>query len=248
MLKAPKPRPGLLSKPRRLPRRRKNKKKKSQQRSRRDPGGGSALPEIALTGGIGSGKSTVADGLVRRGAVLIDADRIVRDLQQPGEPVFAAMVERWGSGIVAADGTLDRSAVAAVVFNDAAELDALNAIVHPAVGEAMAEQRAAAARQSPGAVVVLDIPLLVTPDGEIIAERYRGLAGVLVVDAAPEVAVRRLVAQRGLSDDAAWARVSSQADRETRLSAADFVIDNNGGIDELSPQIDAAYRWAASLP
>ena len=186
-------------------------------------------------------------GLVERGAVLIDADQIVRDLQQPGEPVFEAMVQRWGQAVVAADGTLDRAAVADLVFNDADELDALNAIVHPAVGTEMVKRRAAAAGQSPDAVVVLDIPLLVRPDGEPIAERYRNLSGIVVVDADPEVAVRRLVAQRGLSEEDARARIARQADRESRLAVADFVIDNNGTPADLEPQIDACYRWAASL-
>ena len=189
----------------------------------------------------------MAAGLVERGAILIDADQIVRDLQQPGQPVFDAIVGRWGPTVVAADGTLDRAAVAAVVFKDADELDALNSIVHPAVGEEMARRRAAAAERSPGAVVVLDIPLLVRPDGEPIAERYRGLAGIVVVDADPEVAVQRLVAQRGLSDDDARARIANQASRESRLEVADFVIDNNGSADDLEPQIDACYRWATSL-
>ena len=186
-------------------------------------------------------------GLVERGAVLIDADEIVRDLQQPGKPVFDAIVARWGPTVVAADGTLDRAAVAAVVFNDADELSALNAIVHPAVGEEMVKRRAAVAEQSPGAVVVLDIPLLVRPGAEPISERYRGLAGIVVVDADPEVAVRRLVAQRGLSTDDARARIANQASRESRLEVADFVIDNDGTVAELEPQIDACYRWAAAL-
>lgn len=186
-------------------------------------------------------------GLVERGAVLIDADQIVRDLQQPGEPVFNAIVERWGPAVVAADGTLDRAAVAAVVFNDPDELSALNAIVHPAVGTEMAKRRAAAAEQSPGAVVVLDIPLLVRPDGEPIAERYRDLAGIVVVDADPEVALQRLVAQRGLSEEDARARIASQADRESRQEVADFVISNDGAPEELESQIDACYRWARTL-
>ena len=186
-------------------------------------------------------------GLVERGSILIDADEIVRDLQQPGEPVFDAIVGRWGQSVVAADGTLDRAAVASVVFKDAEELAALNSIVHPAVGEEMVRRRAAAAEHSPGAVVVLDIPLLVRPDGEPIAKRYRNLAGIVVVDADPEVAVRRLVAQRGLSDDDARARIANQASRESRLEVADFVIDNNGTVEELKPQIDACYHWACSL-
>ena len=186
-------------------------------------------------------------GLVERGAILIDADEIVRDLQRPGEPVFEAIVQRWGPDVVSGDGTLDRAAVAAVVFKDADELAALNSIVHPAVGTEMAKRRAAAAEQSPGAVVVLDIPLLVRPDGEPIAERYRDLAGIVVVDADPEVAVQRLVAQRGLSDDDARARIANQASRQSRLEVADFVIDNNGTVEELETQIDACYRWARFL-
>ena len=186
-------------------------------------------------------------GLIERGAVLIDADEIVRDLQQPGRPVYEAIVQRWGPGVVAADGTLDRAAVAALVFNDADELDALNAIVHPAVGIEMAERRAAAAQRSPDAVVVLDIPLLVRPGGEPIAERYRDLAGIVVVDADPGTAVQRLVAQRGLSVQDARARIARQADRESRLAVADFVIHNNGTRAELEPQIDACWRWATAL-
>ena len=186
-------------------------------------------------------------GLVERGAILIDADQIVRDLQQPGQPVFEAIVKRWGPVVVAADGTLDRAAVAAVVFKDSGELDALNSIVHPAVGAEMVKRRAAAAEQSPGSVVVLDIPLLVRPDGQPIAERYRDLSGIVVVDADPEIAVQRLVAQRGLSEEDARARIASQADRESRLEVADFVINNDGTVEELEPQIDACYRWASAL-
>ena len=179
--------------------------------------------------------------------MLIDADRIVREFQQPGMPVFEAMVRRWGASVVAADGALDRAAVAALVFDDADELAALNAIVHPAVGEEMATRRAAAASRDPGAVVVLDIPLLVRPDGEPIAQRYRRLAGIVVVDADPDTALRRLVEQRGLSEADARARMARQADRQARIETADFVIDNDGGLDALEPQIEACHRWARSL-
>jgi dephospho-CoA kinase len=171
----------------------------------------------------------------------------VRDLQQPGEPVFDAIVRRWGPIVVAEDGTLDRASVAAVVFKDADELAALNSIVHPAVGTEMTKRRAAAAEHSPGAVVVLDIPLLVRPDGEPIAQRYQDLAGIVVVDADPDVAVQRLVVQRGLSADDARARIANQAGRESRLAVADFVINNDGSLEDLEPQIDACYRWARSL-
>src|SRR5690606_3485624 len=123
--------------------------------------------EIGLTGGIGSGKSTVAALLVERGAVLIDADAIVREVQEPGTPVFAAMVERFGPGIVAPDGTLDRAAVAAIVFADREQLEALNGIVHPAVSDEMTRRREALAATD--ATVLLDIPLLVE-------SKYSGLA------------------------------------------------------------------------
>ena len=125
--------------------------------------------------------------LVARGAVLLDADRIVRDLQAPGGSVFAAMVERWGERIVADDGTLDRQAVAAIVFKDADELEALNSIVHPAVAEELKTQREAV--QGSDAIVVLDIPLLVRADGTSDKDRYANLAGIVVVDVDPSVAL-----------------------------------------------------------
>ena len=155
--------------------------------------------EIGLTGGIGSGKSTVADLLVERGAVLIDADRIVRELQAPGGSVFAGMVERWGDAIVSSDGSLDRQAVAEIVFNDEDELKALNDLVHPAVGEEMKAQREAVLGTD--AIVVLDIPLLVRADGTSDKDRYANLSGIVVVDVDTEIAVERLVEFRGFSED-----------------------------------------------
>ena len=202
--------------------------------------------EIGLTGGIGSGKSTVADLLVERGAVLIDADRIVRQLQAPGGSVFAAMVERWGDTIVAADGTLDRQAVADIVFNDEDELTALNDLVHPAVGEEMKQQREAV--MGTDAVVVLDIPLLVRADGTSDKDRYANLAGIVVVDVDTELAVQRLVEYRGFAADDAEARMANQASREDRRAVADVVIDNSGPLDDLVAQVDAAWEWMRSLP
>jgi len=197
-----------------------------------------------LTGGIGAGKSTVADGLVDRGAILIDADRIVRELQAPGTPVFRAMVERWGQKIVAPDGSLDRAAVAAIVFNDAEELQALNTIVHPAVRAEMMARLAAVADTD--AVVVLDIPLLVDEQGSARSE-YRDLAGIVVVDADPELAVERLAAHRGFSEVDARARVARQASREQRVEAADYVVDNSGTIEALDAELDRLWAWIGSL-
>ena len=194
--------------------------------------------EIGLTGGIGSGKSTVAALLTERGAVLLDADAIVRELQEPGTPVFVAMVERWGDGIVAADGALDRQAVADRVFGDADELAALNTMVHPAVADEMTRRREALADTD--ATVILDIPLLVESGHE-------GLAGVVVVDVDPEVAVQRLVAHRGFSEDDARGRIARQASREDRLARADLVVDNSGTVADLSAEVDRVWAWIEGL-
>lgn len=200
--------------------------------------------EIGLTGGIGSGKSTVADALVARGAVLVDADRIVRELQEPGRPVFEAMVERWGERIVAADGTLDRAAVAEIVFGDEEELAAINGIVHPALAEEIEARRAAAASD---AVVVLDLPLLVPADGEPVAEQYTNFAGVIVVDVDADTAVERLVAHRGFSEEDARNRIANQASREDRRAVADLVIDNSGDLAALEAAVDRAWEWIQTL-
>ena len=202
------------------------------------------MVEIALTGGIGAGKSTVSAALAERGAVLIDADEISREVQRPGTAVFEAMVGRWGDGVVAADGGLDRAAVAAIAFGDEAELAALNAIVHPAIGAEMAARRQAA---SGAEVVVLDVPLLVRPDGSLVPEIADDVAGVVVVDADEETAIGRLVEQRALSEADARARMARQASREARLAAADFVIDNSGTRPQLEAQIEACWTWIASL-
>jgi dephospho-CoA kinase len=194
---------------------------------------------VGLTGGIGAGKSTVSAALAARGATVVDADAIIRDLQQPGEPVFEAMVARFGDGIVAPDGTLDRQAVAAIVFNDAAALQDLNAITHPAVGAEIAARMEAA--RGTDQIVILDIPLLVE------GGRHT-TGGILVVDCPVEVAVDRLVTQRGMAEADARSRIANQASREDRLARADFVVDNGGPPDALPPQIDAAWAWIEGLP
>jgi dephospho-CoA kinase len=194
---------------------------------------------IGLTGGIGAGKSTVSARLRERGAVIVDADAITKELQQPGTDVFAAMVARFGDRILAADGTLDRQAVADIVFNDPEELKALNAIVHPAVGVEIF--RRIEAQTGTDNVVVLDIPLLVE------GGRY-AVAGVLVVDTPVEDAVRRLVEQRGMDEGDARARIANQVSREDRLAKADFVVDNGGRPADLEEHIDKAWAWIQSLP
>lgn len=200
---------------------------------------------VGLTGGIGSGKSTVSRLLAERGAVIIDADAITREVQQPGTEVFGAMVARFGDGIVAADGNLDRQAVADLVFGDPEALADLNGIVHPAVGVEIAT-RLAAASEAPtptGAaapVVVLDIPLLV--------ETGRSdVAAVLVVDATEEDQLERLVDQRGLDPEDARARMSRQATRAERLARADLVIDNTGDLEQLVAEVDRAWSWLVAL-
>lgn len=194
---------------------------------------------IGLTGGIGSGKSTVSALLAARGAVVVDADAIVHDVQRPGTPVFTAMVERFGEGIVAADGTLDRARVADIVFNDPEALAALNAIVHPAVGAEIARRLTELAATDE--VVVLDVPLLVE------SSRAYPVAGLLVVDVDPEVAVARLVEARGMREADVRARMAKQASRDERRARADRIVDNSGTLADLERQVDEAWAWIGTL-
>jgi dephospho-CoA kinase len=194
---------------------------------------------IGLTGGIGSGKSTVSALLAGKGAVIVDADAITREVQQPGTDTFKAMVERFGEGIVGPDGALDRNAVADIVFNDPDALADLNHIVHPAVGAEIASRMQALAEGDD--VVVLDVPLLVE------SSRAYPVAGLLVVDVDPEVAVHRVVGQRGMREDDVRARMTRQASREQRLARADRVIDNSGDLDALARQVDEAWEWIGGL-
>ena len=193
---------------------------------------------IGLTGGIGSGKSTVSSKLAELGAVVIDADAIVRDVQAPGQPVLAAMVDRFGPAILDEQGELRRQAVADIVFSDTQALADLGAIVHPAVHQEI--ERRLAAEADGDRVVILDVPLLV--------ESGRSdMAALIVVDVDPELAIARLVEHRGFSEADARARVARQASRAERVAKADIVIDNSGSIDALAPQIDAAWTWIQSL-
>ena len=188
---------------------------------------------LGLTGAIGSGKSTVSALLEAKGAAVVDADRIAKELQQPGQPVFDAMVEAFGPGIVSDDGTLNRQAVADIVFHDEEALKRLNGITHPAIGRRIAERIAELAETD--RVVILDVPLLVGSD------QYE-TGGTIVVDVDPDVAIARLVEFRGFSEADARARLAAQQRREDRLAIADVVIDNSGTIDDLGPQVDALWE------
>lgn len=189
---------------------------------------------VGLTGGIGSGKSTVAASLVDRGAVLIDADRIAREVVAPGGPAHQPLVDRFGPGILAADGTIDRPALAAAAFTDPAALADLNAITHPAVGAVMFERRHAG--YPDGTVVLLDIPLLRPEHRKVLA-----LDLVVVVDCPVPVALERLVAQRGMDRADAEARMAAQISREERRAVADVVVDNSGDLAQLEAQLDRLW-------
>jgi dephospho-CoA kinase len=193
---------------------------------------------IGLTGGIGSGKSEVARLLVARGAEVIDADQIVRKLQQPGAEVYDAMIKMLGQEIVSTDKSLDRTKIAGQVFADESMLKKLNELVHPIVRRVMNE-RVESFRDT-DKVVVLDIPLLV--------ENPRpGLDGVLVVDLDTQIAIQRLVEQRQMKLEDAQARVAKQATREQRRAIAGHVIDNSGDRQALEASVDRAWTWIRSL-
>ncbi|MEU8120013.1 dephospho-CoA kinase [Spirillospora sp. NPDC049024] len=189
--------------------------------------------KVGLTGGIGSGKSEVSKRLREHGAVVIDADMIAREVVEPGTPGLAAVVAEFGEDVLLPSGALDREKVGRVVFADPDRLAALNAIVHPLVGERMQELMDAAPAD---AVVVYDVPLL--------AEN--GLAGmydeVVVVDAPEEVQLDRLVARRGMTEEDARARMANQASREERRAVATRVIDNSGSLADLKSQVDALWE------
>jgi dephospho-CoA kinase len=195
---------------------------------------------VGLTGGIGAGKSKVADRLVERGAVLVDADRIAREVVTPGGPAYQPMVDRFGPGILDADGNIDRPAVAAIVFGDPEALADLNAITHPAIGVAMIQKKDEHADSDH--IVVLDIPLLRPIHREML-----NLATVVVVDTPVEVALDRLVNLRGMPRADAEARIAAQVDRETRLDGADLVIDNSGDERRLADEVDRVWDELVKL-
>lgn len=195
---------------------------------------------VGLTGGIGSGKSTVAGLLAARGAQIVDADALSRASMAPGGAAYDAVVARFGAGIVNGDGTIDRSALAKVVFTDPAARADLEAIVHPVVRAGVAA--AVAAGAGTDRVVVVEIPLL----AESPAARA-GLQAIIVVDCPEDVAVARLVAGRGMTEADARARVAAQASRAERVAIAGFVLDNGGDRGRLEAEVARCWGWLEGL-
>jgi dephospho-CoA kinase len=190
---------------------------------------------VGLTGNIASGKSTVARLLAARGATLVDADVLARRAVEPGTAAHRAIVARWGKAVLDPSGSLDRAALRRVVFGSPAELEALNAIVHPEVGRlSMAEFAAARARGD--RVVVYDVPLLFE----------RGLAPtfdrIIVVDAPPELRLERLQRERALERDEAARMIAAQMPAEPKRARADFVIENAGTREALEARVDEVWR------
>ncbi|MBW3662247.1 MAG: dephospho-CoA kinase, long form [Actinobacteria bacterium] len=203
---------------------------------------------VGLTGGIGSGKSTVAAGFSARGAVVVDADRIAREIVEPGELALTELVERFGDDILRPDGTLDRPALAAIAFADDDARAALNAITHPRISQRLADRMAElAAADDTGdpTIVVLDIPLLVE------SRLYEQHDALVVVTAPPEIRLERLVSQRGMDESDVRARMATQLTDEDRRINATHIIDNSGDraalerrIDEVWSQLTAAAEAA----
>lgn len=194
------------------------------------------MPLIALTGGIASGKSTIAARLAEHGAIIVDADGIVREVQSPGSPVLARIAEEFGADVIGAAGELDRAALGTRVFGDRDALGRLNAIVHPAVRAESARRFAAAFAEDEGAVVVYDVPLLVEARVDDPWEL------IVVADAPAELRERRLIELRGMWADEARSRLASQVSDAARRAIADVVIDTSGTLEHTRAQVDALWE------
>ena len=190
---------------------------------------------VGLTGGIGSGKSTVSSLLTERGALVVDTDVVARQVVAPGGPAYDALVRRFGPTLAA-----DRRALAGVVFSDPSALADLNGIVHPAVREEVA-RRMAELREEGADVVVLAVPLLVETGGAY------GVDAVVVVDCPEDIAVRRLVEQRGMDEADVRRRMAAQASRDERVAIADVVIHNDASMEDLESQADETWEWIQEL-
>jgi dephospho-CoA kinase len=188
--------------------------------------------KVGLTGGIGSGKSEVSRLLAARGAVVIDADKIAREVVEPGTAGLAHVVGVFGTGVLHEDGSLNRERLGSIVFADSEKLASLNAIVHPLVGARVAELQE---RTDDDAIMVYDVPLLAENN---LAPMYDV---VVVVDASDEVRLARLVELRGMKEEDARARFAAQATRENRLRIADIVVPNEGSLEDLQARVDGVW-------
>lgn len=198
------------------------------------------MKKVGLTGGIGSGKSTVARMLADEGFVVVDADQIAREIMEPGSPVLEEVAEVFGADLMGEDGQLDRAELARRAFASKESTERLNGITHPAI-RAESERRFAAAEQAGEQAVIYDMPLLVD------LGLHTTMDLTVVVDVEVDERVRRLVDKRGLDVADARARVAQQVDDSTRLAAADVVIDNNGPLDALAPQVAALVEKIKDL-
>lgn len=190
------------------------------------------MKKVGLTGGIGSGKSTVARMLGGAGFAVVDADQIARDIMEPGSPVLGEVAAEFGADLISADGVLNRGELARRAFATTEDTKRLNAITHPAI-RAESERRFAAAEEAGEQAVIYDMPLLVD------LGLHKDMDLTVVVDVDKDERIRRLVAKRGLDEADARARMAQQIDDATRLAAADVVIDNNGPLDALDAQVAA---------
>lgn len=204
---------------------------------------------VGLAGGIGTGKSAVSSLLAGYGAAVVDADLIAREVVLPGGPAYAPVLERFGPSVVAADGTLDRAALASIVFADPSALADLDAITHPVIGEVMGERMAALASEAEAGgdadadpVVVAVIPLLASRHVEAL-----GLRAVVVVDCPEEVATARLVRERGMSETDVRRRMAAQPSRQDRLAMADYVVENSTSLEDLRVQVAKLWGWLEEL-
>ena len=193
---------------------------------------------IGLTGGIASGKSTVAKRLADLGAVGIDADQLAREVVEPGTPGLAAIAHEFGAEMLLPDGTLNRPALGAIIFTDPVRRERLNAITHPAVRQLTRARVAAAAAADPHAIVVYDVPLL----AEAVAGGLVSFDLIVVVQADADTRIRRMVELRGLTRAEAEQRIDAQASDEERLALADVVIDNTGTVDATLAQVDSLWE------
>lgn len=191
---------------------------------------------VALTGGIAAGKSTIAERFRDRGAYIIDADRLAREVVEPGEAALDRIVAVFGSEVLSSDGSLDRPRLAALVFGDKKRLEQLNRIMHPAIRQRGDERVAHIREQDPSGIVIYDIPLLVEGNDD------REWDAIVVAEAPDDVRVHRLVTLRGMTEADARARLRHQASNEERRQVADYLIDTSGSIESTLEQVDAIWE------